>query len=821
MKWCGTKIGFVILVGLCVSCGEDSGTEVVPTQAALGTPGGTGTAASSAEAERASSDRASDAVTSVDRGPFFGWLPRDTLLAFRAPHLDQLREAWSQTMFVKGLEQLDLGFLEEKLGSGMDFASTGMQELLGVDCDVPTLAACFSGDIVFAVIDVNPALMMGSGNVMPFGVVGFAELSGAPLVRQVVKALAEKNGGKRSYEGDADREVYLFQQPEFSMEVVISEDTLAVSVGPPSSQHSIADLSKTPVNESFLASSLVRAMPAYPEGATPCFEFLLSLEAVWDAVNTLAPVEAKQVVRAMHLEQLQGLSFVSSIRDGKFEEVSWLHSNGGQDLISRLMGKGEVEEDFVRWVPGDANQAALFAMDLAHAAREIREALPADARLQYDNGLQGVEMMTGVNVRTDIFENFGPQFVFASRGNMGLTNAETGLDFEVLFGIEIQDQGKAKKLIDLFLNTSGMASARRAQKAAGKTYYTMDVPVPMATGMPVQPSYALTDNCLLFGSTSAVVRKALMASEAKGSLAPQALRESVEDLADGTWFVSYNDVEFQVNSLYQAATTIVDSVPELQEVELPSQESVSQFATTLTDEITRGYRGPKGLWTESHSAGGVFFGVFANAAGPISGSVLVPNLMSARLSANESAAIATLRGIASSQRQFRDKKHVDLDGDGYGEYGYLAELIGSRPPRGRKETIQSLLPPSFGPVENGVVVRSGYVFRVDLPDPQGIPVGEGTHGGPARPVGSEGAENGWVAYCWPLEYGSTGSRAFVIDESGALFATTNDHPNQQYSGLQSFPRGDAAFLSPGNNRDKGTRSVRRGRDGALWMKEDL
>ena len=76
-----------------------------------------------------------------------------------------------------------------------------------------------------------------------------------------------------------------------------------------------------------------------------------------------------------------------------------------------------------------------------------------------------------------------------------------------------------------------------------------------------------------------------------------------------------------------------------------------------------------------------------------------------------------------------------------------------------------------------------------------------------------------MTYAWPVEAGASGRRAFVIDESGEVFVTENE--KQGYSGLAGRPAGDAAYLSANNNRNRGIRSVRRGRDGGLWLKEDL
>ena len=52
-------------------------------------------------------------------------------------------------------------------------------------------------------------------------------------------------------------------------------------------------------------------------------------------------------------------------------------------------------------------------------------------------------------------------------------------------------------------------------------------------------------------------------------------------------------------------------------------------------------------------------------------SIAIPNLLSARLNANESAAIATLRNVISAQSQVQAQGAIDVDQDGIGEYGFF------------------------------------------------------------------------------------------------------------------------------------------------------
>jgi prepilin-type N-terminal cleavage/methylation domain-containing protein len=192
-------------------------------------------------------------------------------------------------------------------------------------------------------------------------------------------------------------------------------------------------------------------------------------------------------------------------------------------------------------------------------------------------------------------------------------------------------------------------------------------------------------------------------------------------------------------------------------------------------------------------------------------SIAIPNLLSARLSANETAAIATLRNLASAQAQCQASGVIDGDGDGTGEYGYFGELSGAFPVRGFvggviAMTATQITPPvlsgAFGNVVASNVSRSGYLFRIYLPG--NVSPGEGvaeTAGGGAGGVfgtiSSDLCETTWCAYAWPVNRGNSGNRAFFVNQQGDVLQTQNTI--KLYSGTAAgfFPLADAAFAAGG------------------------
>jgi len=183
----------------------------------------------------------------------------------------------------------------------------------------------------------------------------------------------------------------------------------------------------------------------------------------------------------------------------------------------------------------------------------------------------------------------------------------------------------------------------------------------------------------------------------------------------------------------------------------------------------------------------------------------VPSVHSSvRLDANEIVAIATLGHLASVQAQFQAGAVVDVDEDGVGEYGYFGELSGATGRRGPEGTrINAIDPPllgeAFRQVHDGTVIRSGYHFRIFLPDADGKGITEAASGGAdsARPPDAQNAESGWCAYAWPVEAGVSGNRVFFVSPSGVILESDNKGARQRYQGTTSTPAAAAAIL-PGD-----------------------
>ncbi len=193
-------------------------------------------------------------------------------------------------------------------------------------------------------------------------------------------------------------------------------------------------------------------------------------------------------------------------------------------------------------------------------------------------------------------------------------------------------------------------------------------------------------------------------------------------------------------------------------------------------------------------------------------SVAIPKLLSARLSANESAAISTLRSLSSSQAQVQSSGAIDSDGDGAGEYGYFAELAGAQPVRisaaglpaagvvGTDELTPSVMSSAFGAVNaTSQVSRSGYLYQIYLPAATvgvltaGIAEDPTTGGKLGAPFpNSDNGEVMWCCYAWPIQASQTGNRVFFVNQEGDLLQMLN-RQTPAYSTTLAGPAFDAVF----------------------------
>ncbi len=204
--------------------------------------------------------------------------------------------------------------------------------------------------------------------------------------------------------------------------------------------------------------------------------------------------------------------------------------------------------------------------------------------------------------------------------------------------------------------------------------------------------------------------------------------------------------------------------------------------------------------------------------------IAIPGLRRGKLAANETAAIGAIKTIVTGQSQFKLSQCVDLDVDGEGEFGFLQELAGTSQCRTPGAVAGNVVNPPliqnhFGAaaVTNaGFADREGYVFLVYLPGGAGAAIPETAPIPNGDPAACDIAENHWVCYSWPSDFGGSGLRAFAVDAEGLVYQSSNDA--MRYEGRTTVPAADAALdpagTDPANLNARIIAGV--GGDGQTW-----
>ena len=208
--------------------------------------------------------------------------------------------------------------------------------------------------------------------------------------------------------------------------------------------------------------------------------------------------------------------------------------------------------------------------------------------------------------------------------------------------------------------------------------------------------------------------------------------------------------------------------------------------------------------------------------------IAIPSLLRSQMSANETAAVGTLRTLIASQVQFRGASIVDQDNDGTGEYGFFQELTGVAPPRIVAPQVPAIVRPGeyitqlLGNVDAaGIASKSGYHFYMYLPTGAAGNIGETNPLATGVAANAVAQESHFICYAWPATFGSSGKRCFVVNQQGEVYTARNLAGGVAlYNGPGAVPAGsaaiDPAYPAPadlaGPFPNPGTVSV----DGQLW-----
>ena len=169
--------------------------------------------------------------------------------------------------------------------------------------------------------------------------------------------------------------------------------------------------------------------------------------------------------------------------------------------------------------------------------------------------------------------------------------------------------------------------------------------------------------------------------------------------------------------------------------------------------------------------------------------ITVPTYVARRISANESAIVATMRAISQAQLQCRTLNMIDANSDGVAEFATLPELSGREPLRHTGEMIDSrLLSINLGKQDaNGHTMAHGYRIALYLPDA----AGNGVIGRAANNASFDPSRTRDYFTClaWPMSVNVTGHHAYFLNQQGQAMKAMAP----VYTGLDRVPPAGAAL----------------------------
>ena len=469
-------------------------------------------------------------------------------------------------------------------------------------------------------------------------------------------------------------------------------------------------------------------------------EFYVHMDPLWSLVRAEAPAQAQTVLQQLGLFGVHGAALEMGLgKKGMAESHTW-SAPGHSDIVSQVFASAPANRELARWIPADAASAGLYLFDLKKLYDTIVSLLPESERAEMQQSLAQWKKQTRIDLAADVIGNFGPSFALVSRGDaFGLSGGPAGM----CLAIETHDDDKVGELIGKLAPLLPPALKRRNTEFAGHPVLTYDLP---AMGMAISSiSLCRVDGALLVATDEKLLERCLLAGKEPGiKQADLAAALQGEDVIGAT-------------------------------LSAPQGELPATVAVLRADEA--------GLSLSSKDGAGSL-GSGCVAILPVCAAIAIPKLMSARLVANESAAIAGMRSIASGEAQIESAGLVDRDRDGFGEYGSLDDLCGAA----------RIL--DWRDVHDGIATRSGYHYTVYLPK------------------SADDAEVHWIGYAWPMDAGKTGNRVFVVDQEGDMLVCTN--PGGAYSGLAKKPALDAC-LPKDAKVDRASGKPYAGRDGLTWQ----
>jgi len=779
-------------------------------------------------------------------------LPANTMLAVHLPNLGRTRDRLKNTTLADILRDPDV---QKLMSIPADVVIRGMKRLkseMGVD--VQTILDGLDGEAVLGV----------TLNGLEPGFLGAIDLGDAYLeAHQLVRELGQ---GKLRFEQRSGVDVFSIRLGAADgkgpgpreMHICFHDGRLLIAAGEGMIEMAIKGPT-TPLTSVKGYQNCV-ALTFGSEAAIRCH---INLEPLVRLALFTGGDEVAQALTLLGLDRAQSLTLATTIDGAEFRDRVVFLSEGGNPLLKRMLVNHEVSRETLSRVPGSVESFMLGRLRLAWLPQFVKELAAKEdqaAAAKVEVALAQVKNVLGLSLE-EFLEAMGDEVVYLKIKPPESVPLQARLGNPFLGSILAFHMQDEKKVASALEALARIDSGLRAVPIRGLTGFEWRLDL----DLPIQPRLALKDGWLFAATDPESLIRLLESEGGTPILKSPTFELRLRGMPDQVCAVSYTDLRPTVNQLFEMAQTALPMLSMAMDgkadlpfdmSELPSPEVINRHLTPVTSYVQLIEHG---VVTETVSPIGSLTMLLPGAAA----AVMIPNMVAStgrrgdernpfrggpgilnmlrgiqkssprsttrspgssgtvnrrsRRSRrtgvdpkrNEMGALYALRSLVEAEEMFKRTASVDANNNRIGEYGTLAELAGTAPLRYRGSPLNPpILTGSFGRIENGVLNRTGYCFRLYLPGAEGKPTSERAEGGAPTGIDATLAERHWCVFAWP-QSSLTGTRSFYVDQRGRVYQTI-------YPYRDTKEPDPALLLQKKNDLTSGLKLNGQGEDGSRW-----
>lgn len=758
-------------------------------------------------------------------------LPNRSLLVAHWPDIPQTMDAFQKTslyqlfkdpevkMFVDSMYDVAKPHVQGVLQQAEQQFGISLQDALGI----------FQGEVTLALVDIDfQQKKLGIAATIEFGENGETVHNAIELLKQMTRITFSTT----MYE---NTEILVLDQAPPTMKVcyAVIGNSLVVCSTQELMQELIAAQSDKLIDSANFKTVLSKV---FAQDSVPSKMIYANVEKALQQFSPMIPPQIQQIGGMLGVMNIKSLAAGGSISGKRISSAMFLHCEDQKGVMS-LFDFGAIAEENIQKIPHHSISASLAHTDydalFAKVETILQELDPNGGLLaQYKQGSQQLQQMLGFSLQDELFASIGTDhYSFAYMPQEG------GLLPRSVSAVQLKDVNKFMEVVNKVCANLGVQIENTDVNGTQLSYFSVPLgefgedPFQDLEENPVQGffigvglglsgmAFFVEDNYMYMTANAHDAKDFInnRSSWTKSIATHKDFIAAKKYVPQGSSFALYTDLRKPFCGIWNTITPVVRPFDGfIRSLGIPFDSALIPRAVTVSRYLTPGtlsYTCDKhGILLSSNGTIEATLPLVGVATVGIVAAVAVPALIRARLKANESSAIATLRTIATSQAMFQSAGVLDQNENGSGEYGFLQELTGQQNLRGKNHAIPSPYVSSMN-FRDGIAEKSGYYFYCYLPGSGGKAMGEKNAADEADADAVSLQESNFVVYAWPVTYGNSGERVFAVNQEGeitACYASSYD--------LWNIPQANAAYTdSKGSSNLQGKFAIHdMGQDGNYW-----